>query len=110
MVCCIDIGLAFWVARDAEVVVEFQRNLASALQLFLVEVVDLSVRLDDVVDRFAVVGVQQRLIVCIPYWYAISIVSHHDLRIVHECIRECLVLVTTIDVANLSGLLCGRQV
>ena len=58
VVCGVDVCLTLRITRDAEVVVEFQRDLAGAVQLFFVEVGDLGVGLENVVDRLAVLGVQ----------------------------------------------------
>lgn len=95
------------VAGHAEVVVEFHADLAGAVEDFLVEMVDAGVGFDDVVDRDAVVGVEEGFVEGVEDRDAVGVMRHDDLSVVDEGVGEGFVLVGTVDVAD-QGWIGGR--
>ena len=93
-------ALVLGVLGDSEVVVELDAHLAGSLQDVVIEVVDLSVCVDNVVNTLEVEGVQERLIEGDPDGHTVGKVGQKNLSIVDKGIDKSFVLITGIVVSD----------
>lgn len=72
-------GGVLWVFRHSEVVVKLDTDSSFGLQLFVVEAIDLSVRLDNMINALKVESIEKGFIESYPNRNTICVMREQDL-------------------------------
>ena len=106
VLCGGEVGGVCGLEGDRGAVGHFHGDLAGAVELVVVEVVELCVRLENVVHSDAVASGALRLVDGNPDGHAVGVVCHHDIAVVHECINKTWCIIAAVESAIEKALRC----
>lgn len=88
------------ILRDAEIIVEFDSDSTLSFQLVVVELVDLSMCVNNVINSLEVESVEQWFIESYPDWNSVGEMCEKNLAVIDEGIDKSLVLISGIVIPN----------